>query len=117
MVHWRKFGWPALYHVLPLSYIDIVKTPKKLRVKLTERKFADAEFASLLPDLEPEAGGVAGSIPAWDATSVESAATFHEIALTPNGDIRDPQALEEEETKAEIVEDSKYEINLAYRPR
>ena len=48
---------------------------------------------------------------------MESAATFHEIVLTPNGDIRDPQALEEEETKAEIVEDSKYEINLAYRPR
>jgi hypothetical protein len=49
---------------LPLSYTDIVKTPRRLRVKLTERRFADAEFASLLPDLEPEAAGVAGSIPA-----------------------------------------------------
>ena len=105
MVHWRKFGWPALYHVLPLSYTDIVKTPKRLRVKLTEPRFADAEFASLLPDLEPEAVGVAGSIPAWDATNVAKGATFQEIVRTPNGGTKGLLALVEDVTTDEMTED------------
>jgi len=65
-----------------------------------------------LPDLVPADEDVEGSIPVCDATSVESAATFHEIALTPNGDTSVPQVPDVPEMMAED-QDSKYDNKSA----
>lgn len=54
MDHSKKSGWLDPYPALPLSFIVIVKMPKKLPEKWTDQKFVEDAFDAPLHDLEPE---------------------------------------------------------------